>query len=346
MSTQQLEDIIQGFGRLYAGWNRETPIDAMRRQWDAFVSGGRPPAPGQDVRTQDVRAAEVPCRWLTAGAGGDDSVVLYLHGGGYQIGSLVSHHNIMARLAKAGGCRVLGVDYRLAPEHRFPAALDDAVAAYRWLLDGGLAPENIAVCGDSAGGGMAVALLTLLRDRGLPLPAAAVAMSPWADMAVRGDSYERNAAADPVTRRATMELMARTYLGRHGDAADPLASPVHADLAGLPPLLIQVGEREVLLDDAVTLADAVRKAGGAVTLNVWPGMIHTFQLFTGRLDEADAAIDEAARFIRARVDPTPCALRAPPGWGGTGGPAEPDPLSPGPGRAVLSDAGGAPRHGH
>jgi epsilon-lactone hydrolase len=169
--------------------------------------------------------------------------------------------------------------------------------AYRWLLAQGVAPARISLCGDSAGGGLAVALMTLLRDKHLPLPAAAVAMSPWVDMEATGASFDSNAGSDPVTQRQTIMLMARTYLGRGGDPREPLASPIHANLARLPPLLVQAGSREVLLDDAKALVEAAQAQGVDARLSLWPGMPHTFQLFAGRLDEADDAIHEAAGFL-------------------------------------------------
>ncbi|MES2187392.1 MAG: alpha/beta hydrolase [Pseudomonadota bacterium] len=306
MSQAQLDSIIDGFGRLYAGWGHDTGIADMRSQWEAFLA-----APHAEAVTADIDADGVACRWVVAPGAGPaayghphadtkgDGVILFLHGGGYQIGSTASHHNAMARLSASSGCRVLGVDYRRAPEHRFPAPVEDALAAWHWLLGQGFAAGRIALCGDSAGGGLALALLVSLRDTGLPLPAAAVLMSPWADMEASGASYATHAARDPVTQRAVIQRMARAYMGKGVDLRHPLASPLHAELAGLPPVLVQVGEREVLLDDATGLADRLRQAGGDVRLAIWQGMVHTFQLFTGRLDEADAALDEAALFLRS-----------------------------------------------
>jgi acetyl esterase/lipase len=296
MSNAQLDPIIEGFRELYAGWNRDTTIEEMRRQWDTFLGQLYIPAHIQDVTAGDLR-----CRWVARAASTRSKVIVYLHGGGYQIGSLKSHHNVMARLSEASACHVLGVDYRLAPEYRFPAPLEDALTAYQWLLREGVSAPDIALCGDSAGGGLAVAAATALRDRRLPLPAAIVAMSPWADMEAAGQSYTARADSDPVTRRMMLQLMAKAYVGKTGNLRDPLASPVHADLTGLPPLLIQVGEREVLFDDAQALARKAEEAGVEVSVRVWEGMIHTFQLFTGRLDEADVAIREAAKFLKDKL---------------------------------------------
>lgn len=295
MSNPQLEPIIRGFRELHAGWDRNTSIETMRAQWDAFLSAMAIPAHLEDVKVENVR-----CRWVWRGDSTRSRLIMFLHGGGYQIGSLRSHHNIMARLAESSGHHVLGVDYRLAPEHRFPAPIADALAVYEWLLKQGFRGCDISLCGDSAGGGLAVALVVLLKERKLPLPAAIVAMSPWADMEALGESFELRADQDPVTQRGVIQLMARTYLGKTGNRRDPLASPVHGDLVGLPPLLIQVGEREVLFDDAQTLAQRAQSAGVETRLSVWEGMIHTFQLFAGRLDAADSAIAEAARFLNEK----------------------------------------------
>jgi acetyl esterase/lipase len=222
--------------------------------------------------------------------------VVYFHGGGYSIGSPRSHRHLAAAIGRAAGAAVLLPDYRLAPEHAFPAAVDDAVAAYRGLLDRGQAPARTVFAGDSAGGGLTVAALLALRERSLPLPAAAACISPWVDLSCGGASYATRAASDPiVTRQGVME-MARAYLGA-ADPRTPLASPLFADLAGLPPLLIQVGSEEVLLDDAVGLAERAKGAGVATTLEIWPGMIHVWHWFLPMLDEARSAIDAVGAFI-------------------------------------------------
>lgn len=296
MAQEQLDSIIDGFRDLYGGWTPGTPIEKMRDQWDDFL--GRIVIPAQ---IEDLMIGNVRCRRLQRGGATRDKTILFLHGGGYQIGSARSHHNVMARLSEQTGSQVLGVEYRLAPEHRFPAPLEDALAVYRALLRSGVAASDIALCGDSAGGGLAVAMAATLCEQKLPLPAAIVAMSPWADMQARGETYETHADRDPVTQRKLIRLMARSYLGPDANPCDPLASPVHADLEGLPPLLIQVGAREVLLADAHQLAARAKECGVEVHLKIWPDMIHTFQLFTGRLDEADEAIGQAGRFLRDKL---------------------------------------------
>ncbi|MEJ7931637.1 alpha/beta hydrolase [Ramlibacter sp. AN1015] len=297
MAQDPLRSIAEDFRRLYAGWGPGTTIGEMRRQWDTFLRSGHVAA-----ELEPVDANGVPCRWVRAPGASRERAIVYLHGGGYQVGSLDSHHNVMVAFSAASGCSVLGIDYRLAPEHRFPAPVEDSLLVWRWLLARGFTGEQVGIAGDSAGAGIAVALMTLLRDKSLPLPAAAVAMSPWVDMEASGASYARNAARDPVTQRTVILQMARTYLGKMADPREPLASPIHANLARLPPLLVQVGSDEVLLDDAVQLVERAASQGTDARLSVWNGMVHVFQLFTGRLPEADAAIEQAATFLRAAMD--------------------------------------------
>ena len=220
--------------------------------------------------------------------------------GGYAIGSPRSHRHLVAAIARAAGTSALLPDYRLAPEHPFPAALDDAVAAYRWLLERGIAPERIVVAGDSAGGGLTVATLLALRDRGLPRPAAGVCISPWVDLTCSGASYETKAAVDPIVTREGVAAMAQAYVGA-GDPKAPLVSPLYADLVDLPPLLIQVGGDEVMLDDALSLGERARAAGVDVTVEEWPAMVHVWHWFLPMLDEAGRAIAVIGDFVRARI---------------------------------------------
>jgi acetyl esterase/lipase len=228
----------------------------------------------------------------------DDAVLLYLHGGGYVIGSPQAYRALTSELGRCTGVRTLAVDYRLAPEHPFPAAVEDAVTAYRVLLEGGRPPGRIAVAGDSAGGGLALAMLIAAREAGLPMPAGVVAISPWADLACEGSSMTGKVAEDPQVRRDGLLLLANHYL-QQTPARHPLASPVYADLRGLPPLLIQVGSAEVLLDDATRLAAAAAAAGVRVRLDAWPDMVHVWHLFAFMLAEGRAAIRDAGEFLRA-----------------------------------------------
>lgn len=226
--------------------------------------------------------------------------LLYLHGGGYMVGSPDTHEGLVGELARRVGLRAVSVDYRLAPEHPFPAAVDDGLAAYRELLNGGIDPRDIVVAGDSAGGGLSIATLLAARDAGLPQPAAVVVFSPWADLTLAGESMRAKQGTDPLFIEADLRAYADLYVGS-GDRAHPLASPLFADLTGLPPLLVQVGANEVLLDDAVRLAGRAGADDVEVTLEVGPGLPHVFQLQYGRLDEADAALDRAARFLTAHL---------------------------------------------
>ena len=253
-----------------------------------------------DVKVERVDAPERPAEWLLPPGVRADAAVLYLHGGGYVIGSPRSHRHLAAAIARAAGSPALLLDYRLAPEHPFPAALEDAVAAYEWLLARGIAPERIIVGGDSAGGGLTVATLLALRDRGLPRPAGGVCISPWVDLTCSGGSYATKAAADPIVLRQSVTMMAQAYAGG-GDYKAPLVSPLFADLRRLPPLLIQVGSDEVLLDDALGLGERARAAGVEVRVEEWPAMVHVWHWFLGMLDEAERAVGVIGEFVRARL---------------------------------------------
>jgi phosphinothricin tripeptide acetyl hydrolase len=252
-----------------------------------------------DVKIETVTVPAVSAELLTPPGARTDAAVLYLHGGGYVIGSPRSHRHLAAAIGTAARTRVLLPDYRLAPEHPFPAAVDDAVAAYRWLLQHSIAPSRIVIAGDSAGGGLTVATLLALRDARVPLPAAGVCISPWTDLTNSARSYTTRKDADPIVVHASIQQMAAAYLGGR-DATTPLASPLHADLTGLPPLLVHVGDDEVLLDDAVQLGERARKAGVQVSVEVWPKMIHVWHWFFPMLDEGQTAIDGIGEFVRAR----------------------------------------------
>jgi len=257
------------------------------------------PTPAE-VKVERVTAPAVPAEWLRPPGAVAGRVVLYLHGGGYVIGSPRSHRHLAAAIATAGQASALLLDYRLAPEHPYPAAVDDATAAYRWLLDQGIAPGRIVIAGDSAGGGLTVATLLALRDARLPRPAGGVCISPWVDLTCGGASYRTKAEADPIVKEASVGEMARAYLGAMPPRT-PLASPLFADLRSLPPLLVQVGSDEVLLDDAVQLADRAKAAGVDATLEVWDRMIHVWHWFLPMLDEAQNAVDGIGRFVRMRA---------------------------------------------
>ena len=255
--------------------------------------------PGTTV--EPVTVGGGPAEWIRPAGAREDAAVLYLHGGGYVIGSPRSHRHLAEAIARVAGFACLLPDYRLAPEHRFPAAVDDALGAYRSLVDQRkMAPSRIAVAGDSAGGGLTVATVVAIRQAGLPAPGAAVCLSPWTDLTCSAPSYESKAATDPMVALPGIADMAREYLGG-ADPRTPLASPLFADLRGLPPLLIQVGSEEVLLDDATRLAERARAAGVDTTLEIWEPMIHVWHWFLPWLDEAQAAVDKIGAFLRARL---------------------------------------------
>ena len=253
------------------------------------------------VRIEPVRAGDVRGEWLTA-ARADRGALLYMHGGGYVAGSPAVYRPITAALARLTGRRVFSLDYRLAPEHRFPAALDDALAGYRWLLGQGIAPGSLALAGDSAGGGLVLATLLRARDEGVPLPACAVCLSPWTDLAGTGESLIANNGRCAMFRPENIPDFARIYLGAV-TPKHPYASPVYADLHGLPPLLFQVGDDELLLDDSRRVHDAVHRAGGRSTLEMTAGVFHVWQMLDGFLPEARAALMWAAEFIEKTKGP-------------------------------------------
>lgn len=282
---------------------RSRPVDPdatfadLRRGLEDLVAAS--PIP-EGTRCEPVTAGRVPCEWITGAEAESRGTLLYLHGGGYTIGSINTHRALVSRLSSATGLRGLAVDYRLAPEHPFPAAVDDATAAYRWLLGQGVSPDRVVVAGDSAGGGLTVATLVALRDAGAPLPAAGVCLSPWVDMEGAGDSMATCAALDPMVQRDGLLKMAAAYLGE-AHPRTPLASPLHADLRELPPLLIHVGTRETLLDDATRLAERARAAGVAAELETWDEMIHVWHAFSPLLPEADQAVARIGEWVRAQV---------------------------------------------
>jgi len=252
------------------------------------------------TRCVDVVAGIVRAQWITGPEAADHRTVLYLHGGGYVLGSIATHRALVARLAAACGARALLIDYRLAPEHPFPAALEDALEAYRWLLAHGTDPAHVVIAGDSAGAGLAIATLVALRDAHEPLPAGTVLLSPWMDLEGTGASLTTNAGADPMVDRDGLLRAAAAYLAG-ADPRTPLAAPLHADVAGLPPMLVQVGSDEALLDDAVRFAARAHAAGVDIRLERWDGMIHVWQAFAPLLPEAGAALERIGEFVRTRV---------------------------------------------
>src|SRR5713101_4766437 len=258
--------------------------------------------PPAGTKTLGVDAGGVKADLITTAASEPHRHVLFLHGGGFIIGSPSLYRHLTWRIAETTRARVLAVDYRLAPEHPFQVALEDAVTAYHWLLANGADPRRIAVTGDSAGGGLVFSLMLRLRDEGVLLPGAAVALSPWTDLALTGPSLRLNAAADPMLSAEDPPQFVDDYLAGT-DPRTPYASPLYGDPAGLPPTIIQVGSDEILLDDSVRLAERMRAAGCQVQLEVWPRMPHTWQVWARVLPEARAAIERIGAFVQSKVEP-------------------------------------------
>jgi monoterpene epsilon-lactone hydrolase len=273
----------------------EMPIDRRRQAGEHAED-----ATSEPVGVTFASTAEVDGLWAMPAVSAPRATILYLFGGGYMLGSPASRRKTAGHIALAASGRVLVPNYRLAPEHPFPAAVDDAVHAYQGLLDSNTRPADIFIVGDSAGGGLAIALLIAARDRGLPMPAGAIALSPWGDLTCSGESMVSRAAFDLECTRPALLEMARWYM-KDGDPRQPLASPIFADLDGLPPLLCIVGSDETLLDDSVRLVRSAGIAGVAATLYVAPGMQHVFPIWAGAFPEADKAIALIGSWIGARV---------------------------------------------
>lgn len=293
-----VERVVDRIKATYARWGKQTTVGQMRVEWDALFTKEC------NAKATSVNANGVPCQWIEAPHASIDHAVVYFHGGGFQVGSLDSHREMMARISAASGARVLGVDYRMTPEHRYPAPLEDGIAVMQWLRSIGYFGENVAVAGDSAGGGLALALLLAMQRQAYPRPAAGFVMSAWTDMTASGSSYQTRSAQDPIHQRPMMLALARNYLGKDQDSSDPLASPMLAtarELGELPPLLLHVGERETLVSDSEDLAARVCSAGGTAECRIWPRMIHVFQQYPADLSEASEALNAGGEFLGAHL---------------------------------------------
>ncbi|MDQ2804416.1 MAG: alpha/beta hydrolase [Pseudomonadota bacterium] len=280
-----------------AGRERSPDIGQRRREFDAIADAYKT-AP--DVVVEPVIANGVPAEWTSTPDASRECTILYLHGGGYVIGSLVSHRHMVSEVGRAARARTLALHYRLAPEDPFPAPVHDTLAGYRFLLSQGLQPGRIAIAGDSAGGGLAVAALVAIREAGLPPPACGWCISPWTDLQGLGDSVAENAGRDPTEQKDVVLDLAGLYLGG-ADPRSPLAAPIYADLKGIAPLLIQVGSIETLLDDAVRLARVAGLADVAVDLQIWPEMVHVWHLFHPELKAGRRAIEVGGEFVRGMM---------------------------------------------
>jgi phosphinothricin tripeptide acetyl hydrolase len=295
MSLLQLEQIITQLREQPLFENLE--IAELRAKYEEIAEYFPTPT---DAIIKKVNLLGVPGQLVLAPSVSDLATIVYLHGGGYVMGSLNTHRTLAYNLAKASGFQVLQVDYRLAPEHPFPAALQDSITTIKWLRQNGLPAKQIGIAGDSAGGGLALATCLALRDAGEELPAAVVCISPWTDLAGQGESMQGKASVDPFISSSEVEYFRNLYI-KNEDPRLPLASPLYADLAGLPPLLFQVGSDEILLDDSTRLAAKAKQAGVEVELKVWKKMIHVWHLFAPILSEGQEAIAEAASFLEKHL---------------------------------------------
>jgi acetyl esterase/lipase len=297
MPSQELEDITQMLRARREEADPDISFEESRAMFEEMV--GLFPVP-EGVSSTPVDAGGIAGEWIAAAGVTDEQTIYWLHGGGYCIGSINTHRALLGSISAASGARALAIDYRLAPEDPFPAAVEDAVSGYLWLLSTGAEPAQVVIGGDSAGGGLAMATLIALRESGKPLPAGAVCISPWTDMTMTGDSLDSKAEADPMITVDGITRVRDAYVGS-SDPRGPLTSPIYADLSGLPPLLIQVGENEVLLSDSTRLAERAEAVGVDVTLEVWPDMIHVWHFFAAMLPEGQQAIDRIGAWVKERL---------------------------------------------
>ncbi len=293
---QAIVALLRQQGALGSG-EAEIDVAAMRLGMEGMTATSVLP---EGTQCEPVDAGGVSAEWIEGPDIDRGRVLLYFHGGGYVVGSIATHRAMVAQIAAQAGMRALLIDYRLAPEHPFPAAVEDAVAAYRFLLDDGYKPDQIALGGDSAGGGLTLACLLSLREAGEELPEAAILLSPWVDLEGLGESMTTRADADPMVARDGLLKMSAMYLGGES-AKNPLAAPLHADLAGLPPLYIQAGTAETLLDDATRIEDKARVAGVATEMDLYPDLIHVFQAFAPHVPESVEAIQKLGAYLRRQL---------------------------------------------
>lgn len=272
-------------------------VKTMRTTWHALANALWTASGVAVTRTQ---VAGMNAEWLVPTEAIRGKAILYMHGGAYVFGNCTTHRQLVSYVGRACGVRALLFEYRLAPEHRFPAAVEDSLAAYRALLEDGYAADDILLAGDSAGGGLVMALLLSLRDAGEAMPAGAVLMSPWLDLTASGESMQSRARRDPWFKPQDMPIIA-TYYCEEAEYTNPLVSAVYADVAGLPPIFIQAGDDEILLSDSTRIAEKLEQAGCDVTLEVWPRMWHVFQVFVHQMPESREAIDKIAPFVRKQL---------------------------------------------
>jgi acetyl esterase/lipase len=304
MSVIRLFFIKKLLRRVKNNANYENIIGA-RKGFERMVSKFNKHLKG--FRYEQFHIQHIKCEWIIPEHADNSKVLLYFHGGGYATGSINTHRALVSKIAEYAGTKALIIDYRLAPEYKYPAPIEDAVTAYHWLLENGYEFKNIAFGGDSAGGGITLGTLLFLRDHYMPMPKCAIALSPWSDLTLSGTSYEKNKAIDPMLVFEAFPLWVKNYVGD----ADPnalYASPLHQDLKNLPPIFIQVGEHEMLLNDSVDFADKARAAGVDVTLEVYPKKFHVFNAFWRVLPKAREANKKLGGFIKQQLSSVPSSL--------------------------------------
>jgi len=277
------------------GIDTTTKMSDIRDAYAKMLGQNQPPA---GVRFEAVDMGGVPATLVTPDELKTDAVLMYIHGGAYIVGRPDGYHGIGGNYAKMLGARVYMPDYRLAPEHQFPAPIDDTLRAYEWLLEQNIAASKIAFAGESAGGAMVVSVMVAAKSKGLPLPAVGSSISPWANLEHTGASMSNREGLDPLNSKAVLDILARAFLG-DTLANHPLASPVFADVTGLPPILVQIGENELMLSDAMRLANHLADNRVRVNLEVWPGMFHAWHFYAGMLAEGQQALESSVRFIEA-----------------------------------------------
>nr|AAR99067.1 putative caprolactone hydrolase [Brachymonas petroleovorans] len=300
MASPESQDLVN----LYKGWvaamqaQPDMPLEGIRKLFSHWGDVTVDP-PGVDYIEVDV--AGIPAMWAIPKNSAQDRALLCSHGGGYVVGSMYTHRKLFGHIAKAVGCRALIVDYRRAPENPHPGPVNDMATAYRWLLEHEkLAPSHIALTGDSAGGALALTTIARIRELGLPLPAATMPMSPWAGWDTSGKTYDTNKDKDALVSRDTTEGLGSLFIG-NGDPKDPLANPLYIDYKGFPPIYLQVGDAETLLDDSLRIAERAKAAGVDVRIDVFPEMQHVFQFLAGNAPEADEAIQRMASWVRPKI---------------------------------------------
>lgn len=299
MSTQELEEVLTLLEKVRGEGTNDKPLWQQRSEMD--VSGLSFPMPEETIEITQARLNGIPGLLFKPQNAVEDKYLLYMHGGGYLLGSPSSHRHLVARLATDSGICAVSIDYRLAPEWAYPAAIDDAVQAYRGLLEHGIDAKNIIVGGDSAGGGLTACLLIALKQERLPQPAGAILLSPWTDLTNSGQSHQTKASVDPLVKTSDLEQMAESYL-QGADKRNATVSPLFADLKHLAPIYVQVGDAEILLSDSVVFSQRAKESGVDVKLDVYPNMIHIFPYFWPMLSEARQACSQLANFCKEKLE--------------------------------------------